>query len=387
MAAFLVFLHHFGLAFYPAYYFWDIKMVHIRGNFEIHYGQSLFSFLSNGNFCVCIFFVLSGFVLSRRYFNEHSQGILISGAQKRFLRLYIPVAFTLIVSFLLLAAGLYYNLPARVITHSEAWWGPNLNFPDCTVQFLNALLYVTMLVGDNAFDTSMWTMSIELYGSLFVFALLALTHNTRNRIVSLLVVLLYCFLMDSIFLSGFVLGISLNYVAQAKRRWQEQPGKDLSSFCSPVLLVTALILGSYPSTVIIKDTFFAHIGHSILACWKWFHMLGGFMLVLSFVLSSRLQRFMSRKLFSFLGYISFSFYLLHPLVISSLGAYTFLGMYKRIGYNHAALIEFLLCTIVSVIAAWAMTKCIDVPGTKFAKFIYDRFFQERRQPENIPLSK
>src|ERR1035437_10886835 len=90
LAALLVFFHHFSLAFYPAFFTHDPGASHLNG-LEVQYGTSVFSVFSNGNFCVCIFFVLSGFVLSRKYFQSNTFSVLLSGAQRRFVRLYIPI--------------------------------------------------------------------------------------------------------------------------------------------------------------------------------------------------------------------------------------------------------------------------------------------------------
>ncbi len=373
IAAFCVFLHHFGLAFYTAYYSLDPHAVHLPNALEIRYGQSLLSVLTNGNFCVCIFFVLSGFVLSQKYFNTQEPKELVSGAQRRFLRLYIPVAFTLIVSFVLLVAHLYYNKPASVIAHSEWWFGPYVSFPGCFGQFRDCLLYKTMLFGDNTFDTSMWTIAVELYGSLMVFAYLALTHGTRNRVAALIIMLLYCYLTNSTFMADFLLGISLNYT----RKNSHKQNKYVVMFGAPMLFLFSLFLGAYPTTDNRAGSVFEHMGHSLYDYTGWFHIIGGYLLILSFTLSIRMQKLISMRMFRFLGYISFSLYLLHPLVMGSIGSYAFLKMYKGLGYNHAVVVVFGICTIVLIAASWLMARYIDNPGTKFARYVYDRFFKAK----------
>jgi len=106
VAAFMVVIHHFLLAFYPSYYTLDKQASHIN-NLDVQFGMSLFSVLANGDFCVCIFFVLSGYVLSRKYFLTNQLDVLISGAQRRFVRLYIPVATALFLRLCLCSCILY----------------------------------------------------------------------------------------------------------------------------------------------------------------------------------------------------------------------------------------------------------------------------------------
>src|SRR5579859_5537778 len=99
VAAMMVVFHHFFLAFYPAYYFGGEPSVSHLGSLELDYWRSPLSFLTNGDFMVCIFFVLSGHVLSTSYFKTNNTEILVSSAARRFFRLYIPLAFALIIAF------------------------------------------------------------------------------------------------------------------------------------------------------------------------------------------------------------------------------------------------------------------------------------------------
>ena len=373
VAAFGVFLHHFCLAFYTAYFNFYVSSAHLPGNLELWYGKSVFSVITNGNFFVCIFFVLSGFVLSQKYFSTQSLEDIISGAQRRFFRLYIPVAFTITISCLLVITHLYYNRAASVVAHSEWWFGPFITYPDCIAAYKDCMLYRTMFFGDSTFDTTLWTMSIEFFGSLLVFAYLALTHGIRNRVAALLIMLVYCYLTDSVFICGFVLGISLNYIIVH----QGKLNKYLVMLGAPALFLFSLFLGSFPSTGDRSGTIFEHMGHSLYDYTGWFHIIGGYLLVLSFTLSIRMQKIISMRLFRFLGYISFSLYLLHPLVMSSIGSYVFLKMYKGLGYNHTVVLVFGICTAVTVAASWLMARYIDNPGTKFARYVYDRFFKAK----------
>lgn len=372
VAAFMVVIHHFLLAFYPSYYTLDKQASHIN-NLDVQFGMSLFSVLANGDFCVCIFFVLSGYVLSRKYFLTNQLDVLISGAQRRFVRLYIPVATALLLAAMLMQLHLIYNTPVSLISHSEWWFMEQWRIPHLWQRLCQCLVYKTMFYGDNSFVTSMWTISIELYGSLFVFAFLALTHNTYNRIFMLIMCMLY-FIHDR-YMIAFALGISLNYI---------EVYKDIiagpARYIAPALLLIAgLILGSYPTNEdigrAIQFTVFRRLPQVIVSGFNytWYHTAGAYLLILAFVFSPRLQHFVSLRLFRFLGYISFSIYLLHPLVLGSVSSYAFLGLYGTLGYNQAALCAFLITISVSIGAAWLMSKYIDDKGIKLAHYIYRRF--------------
>jgi peptidoglycan/LPS O-acetylase OafA/YrhL len=371
VAALLVFFHHFLLAFYSGYYSFNAGATHLHG-LDIAYGQSVFSVLSNGHFCVCVFFVLSGLVLSRKYFLTNKFEIIVSGAQRRFLRLYIPVASVIIIAYLLMQAGLFYNVAASKITHSEWWLGSLWTFPDVTQKLLYSLTVGTMFRGDATFDTSLWTMSIEFMGSLLVFAFLALTHNTRNRPACLFLVFCYFVFADDPFMAAFLFGISLNYVSATSGWWNK--------YCKAVLVIlllfTGLFLGSYPTAGDVRNTTFAYFPRWLMDHHNWFHVIGGYFLVLSFVLSPALQRVISRRPFRFLGYISFSFYLLHPLVIGSFACYLCLQLYQPLGYNAAVLVVFISTVCVCIFLSWLMTRYIDDPGIRLSKYVYNKWVKK-----------
>ena len=373
IAAFVVVIHHFLLSFYISYYTFDEGASHMQ-NWDVKFGRSIYSVVANGNFCVCIFFVLSGFVLSRKYFQTQSVEVLVSGAQRRFLRLYIPVAATIILAFIMMQAHLFYNHPVSVISRSEWWFGTQWDIHKPWLQLFQCIVYKTMFIGDGTFVTSMWTIAIEFYGSLFVFAFLALTHDTRNRITMIGLSILYCYYTSNAYLSAFVLGIALNYFEiniQAMNKF-------LLTILPVVLLALGLLLGSFPSNDNIMHTFYARTPDFIMFYFTsiWFHIVGAFFVVLSFVLSPRLQHFISLRLFRFLGYISFALYLLHPIVIGSVTSYFFLVFHNRLGYNHTVLYLFFFTIAVSIVLSWLLTKYIDSTGIKYAKYVYERYVKK-----------
>jgi peptidoglycan/LPS O-acetylase OafA/YrhL len=375
VAALSVFLHHYLMVFYSSVYSLDPAASHLH-NMEINYGQSLLSVLSGGYFPVCVFFVLSGYVLSRKYFLTNNTEVLVSSAYRRFIRLYVPVAFTMILAFLLIKFGLFYNVPASRIQHSESWLGSMWTFPEPFHRLLMCLRVSTMFQGDNAFDTTLWTMSVELTGSFLVFAFLALTHNARNKQVSLFLLFSLCAITYNRPMATFVFGISLNYVENAA----PSLGSHRAGIIATIFLVAGLLLGSFPDSGNISGTVFAHMSWVFTKAEHWVHLTGAYLLVTAFVLSCPLQRFVSLRVFRFFGYISFALYLIHPLIMGSLSCYLLLHMYPSIGYNHAALYIFLLTTAVCIPASWLMTKYIDEPGIWLSKYIYNMWFK-KKEPE------
>lgn len=372
VAALLVFFHHFLLAFYSAFVTFNIKATHLD-YLDIQFGKSIFSVLANGHFCVDIFFVLSGFVLSRKYILQPDIMVLVSAAQRRFLRLFIPVAFTLVLSWLLLVAGLYYNVPVSRIAHSEWWLGGFWNFTDPLARLWHCLVIGTMFQGDSSFDTSMWTMSAELYGSLLVFATLALTHQSRNRLFILLLLFTFFALTGRENYTTFLFGVSLNYAGKWAGKWSATARVIVSS----ALLAAGLLLGSFPAKFDVYGTVFENWPSFILAYHEWFLVLGAWFLVLAFVLSPRLQWVISLRFFRFLGFISFSLYLLHPLLLGSFSCYAFLQLSGYLDYNTSAVIVLILTLPLVLLLSWIMARYVDRGGLVWSRYVYDRWIKDK----------
>lgn len=117
IASLIVVFHHYMCAFYPAMVFGAGAAFHI-GPIEARFAASPLNVLYNGGFAVCIFFVLSGYVLTNRYFRIRQRDLVTSSAVRRYVRLMIPTLFTVIVAYLLSTANLYYNGLASNITGS-----------------------------------------------------------------------------------------------------------------------------------------------------------------------------------------------------------------------------------------------------------------------------
>ncbi len=367
-ASLLVFFQHFLLSFYSAYYTFHAGSSHLNG-LEIQFGKSVFSVFASGRFAVSVFFVLSGYVLSRKYFRTNDFNILISSAHRRFVRLYVPVAFTLILAYVLMKSHFFYNFPVGRISHSDWWLGVFWSFSDPFAKLWHCLAYGTMFMGDATFDTSMWTMSVELYGSLLVFALMAVTHNSRNRkFITLLVFIYFVFTAQPKY-GAFILGVSLNYVETGYLRLNKYFITALASF----FILFGLTIGSYPATFEFNNTLFEYVPPAIRNYSEWFITMGAFFVVLAFVISHRLQHFISLRFFRFCGYISFSFYLIHPLIIGSFSCYMFLHLYGMLSYNYTVALVFIATIILCFGVSWLMTRYVDEQGIKLSKYLYERW--------------
>jgi peptidoglycan/LPS O-acetylase OafA/YrhL len=72
----------------------------------------------NGHAAVALFFVLSGYVLSRRFFESGDHRILLKGAVKRWPRLMGPVLLVVLASYALFKVNFYQFEQAGAVSGS-----------------------------------------------------------------------------------------------------------------------------------------------------------------------------------------------------------------------------------------------------------------------------
>lgn len=366
IAAFLVFVHHFLLVFYTSTYTGVVAAGKLNG-LDTMYGLSPFSVLTNGNFWVHVFFTLSGFVLSRKYIQINDPELLVSGMHRRFLRLFIPVAASLLLVYVLMMVHAFSNVRVASITGSEWWFSHMWQFDAPFSKLLNSLFYSTMFQGDSIFNTVLWTISFELYGSLFVFAFLLFTHSVGYRPFLLLIVFIYfCYSNQSAYVS-FVSGIYLAMIEKKRTMGTTPIRQDLAL----TIFGLALLLGSYPSNGNKAGTVFEHLGHTLLDFAPWYHIVGAYLLVYVFVTRPSFQMIPGKRVFTQLGKISFSLYLLHVPIIGSVGCAAFLAVYRTASYHIGVLIAFICSALVLIPLSILFTKYVDDKAVALSKKFYE----------------
>lgn len=166
LAAIIVVFHHFALAFMP-----EFKQAVSQGPIS-----AVIGWLFNGTGAVYLFFVLSGFVLTIKYFETRNSRFLVIGMIKRLPRLWPTIAIGVFFGYIILAARLNYNESAAAITGSEwlrtfAYADPSRvaapAFGDAAAESILLLFQFNQLL----YNTNLWTMSREIYGSYLSFFL------------------------------------------------------------------------------------------------------------------------------------------------------------------------------------------------------------------------
>lgn len=146
--------------------------------------------------------------------------------------------------------------------------------------------------------------------------------------------------------SSFVLGIILAEITFRKSSIPKSSG--LTYF----VLLIGILVGSFPNNRLLDDTWYRFINWKFLPDpAHFYHTIGAFLVLLAVLYLPRIQSILTNKVLVFLGKISFSMFLVHYLVICSIGSYVYLHLLRSFSQENAFLIilpfSFLLITGVS----------------------------------------
>jgi peptidoglycan/LPS O-acetylase OafA/YrhL len=377
LACLAIFAHHFAGCFYPVLLYGSGQGG--VGPLGSALAQSPLAVLVNGNFWVCVFFVMAGFVAAWGRFGDQVPGealfrLLPRQLLHRYLRLTPPVFVVSALVLLMLRLGLMTNL--TFAQRYGLFWAANWYAEDIyTVRSLFMESFVRLcLVGSEKFVGVLWSVCYLFYGNCLA-ALLAELGKKRARLLFILCPLL------------FVLGLPLGLrwamygcfplgVLLARLVWDGRfPSRPIPG---ALLILLGLLLGAYP-TFFTPDNAYGLLNIPVLltepfAVW---HVLGAGMLVTGLCLSPGLQGLLSRRAPQWMGKISFSLYLVHMPVLFSLGTGLFL-LLDRPGLDSYPLLTALtlLGTLPAVLLLSALfRRFVELPCARAAKWLQAKVFR------------
>jgi peptidoglycan/LPS O-acetylase OafA/YrhL len=354
LAALLVVFYHFASVVYPAILTGDLALAH--GGWDAALHALPVWVLLNGEFDVSVFFVLSGYVLTRDAFVTGHAAKLRHRAAGRLVRLGLPATASTLAVFALLHAGAYQFQAAQMLSGANAVFDSNylFAFPWSVTTLLDNVFWLTWFAPADVtrmYNLVLWTMPVELWGSFIVFGAGLVLLQARLRTVALAV--LAVVLGAAVPGNGPALAIFVGgaMLASARRRLPAPLG----------FALIGLALGSYNGSRLFglppgRDTSL--------------HALGAFLLVAGVLHAPILQRLLTARWLLRLGRISFALYLIHQPIIFSLGAGLFVAL-EPSGYTRAAAVSFAAVLAVALPLAVAVERWIDRPATRLANRFAD----------------
>lgn len=367
LAAVVVACHHFACAFLPAAVFGAVATPHFEAERWIH--NSPLQLLVAGNFAVCIFFVLSGYVLSHKFFVTGDVIHLQSGAVRRYFRLAGPIMAAVALGYMVYALGLTHHLEAARLSFSDMWLAKLWPGEISLVEAIKQGVYGAVLGrGDpSSINNVLWTMKIEFLGSFLTFGTLALVGRLRHR--WWVYVVLGALFFKSYYLA-FILGWALCDLNTTQiRAW-------VSHWVLWLGLGLGLVLGSLPLAGG-EARLFGNFALPYLTADQEFvliHILGAALVMLAVTRLPWLRRGLGTKGFRVLGRLSFSLYLVHIPLLGSLACWLLFTSVPRFGYAMALAMAFVAWALACALLAWVFERLIDRTSVRGSRQIWRRYF-------------
>lgn len=303
---------------------------------------SWFAPLLASDIAVAIFFVLSGDALSSGYFAGSGVKAIDRLLVRRYLRLTIPIFMSCLLTYFIMFAGLDFHMKASVILQRQDWLGQFLIFNESIIGFLRYSLisvYISHTRG-LSYNPFLWTMSIEIVGSMLVFLLCYLWQRLKKPQWVCFGLVVWLTAIGSFF-ALFFAGILLGYF--------RQQGSFEKLLCQRghQYLSLAVVVGLIGVSI-------ATAGMHKTAALMPLMLLVAMVLVFCFYTQKHLKSFFCNEFSRFLGEISFPLYLVHFQVLISLMSWLIIQDYSIKGtIDQTAMLSFAcIAVVVSIIVAW-----------------------------------
>ncbi len=315
----------------------------------------------NGNFAVCMFFVLSGYVLSLNYFKTGAIKVLQTAFIKRYFRLVIPILVTCMIVYVLFALSVFKN---TIYPRSNETYAFGKNLFLNNLSFLEVLkmgFYKVPINGDNTYLPILWTMSVEFLGALLLFSFLLVTHTLNKKWLFYLILIFVLFLMDKNYMLLFFAGSCIAFyeplINKLIKHW----------YLKICLLLAGLYFSGIPniSNEAKQYTWYFYTNSFSNLIYVHFHVIGCILLFIFFITSQTTQKIFSLKPLVFLGKLSFSLYLLHLPILFSLGSY----LLNKYNGQFNTLLLFSACFSVTLISSYLFNRFVDTKAINYSSVI------------------
>ena len=306
-----------------------------------------------------IFFVLSGYVLAAPYYHPNNDTTrLHRRLSGRYLRLNIPIATSVLISFLVYQCHGYFNIPAATVSGSNLWLN---NFFHSGLSYITALrdmAWASLILGEGFFNPVYWSLKAEFIGSICLL-LFYIIKSKRYRAFFLSLTFILIYVLDKqtlLFLCAILLGSLLNIIPIPKK------------LCLPLFII-GLFFGAFQD----GNAFYNNFPH--LLPWhrqSFYDSIGALLITASIVHGFGARFFQSRPL-QFLGTISFPLYLLHFIVLCSFSCW----LYLLLPQNPMTLcFNLALYLLVAIGLSILFEKYIDQPAIRFSHWISSLLFKK-----------
>jgi peptidoglycan/LPS O-acetylase OafA/YrhL len=355
---------------------------HFRGGFFPAANNYIFNLFCDGSFAVMIFFVLSGYVLSNSFFSAGKSEKFYYNCCRRYIRLVVPVIFSVFFAYICLRYSLFYNKDILSLTGNE-WISGFYNFSPNFYAMLKEGFIGIFAGSAPIYNPVLWTMHTELFGSLIVYALIGVIsylrsfNKYRNRCILYTIVAGILIIYKDPATLAFIFGIFLC------DDHHSEDGFIFRDHNTPItitiLIIIGLISGSFIQTYLsMSANLSGYIGvlcnqipgfaNNSSLILEYARAAGSALIMIALLKSKRLQSFFSYSPAMFMGKISFSFYTIHLILLCSVASFIYLN-FIYLGIFYASIISLIICLPLTCILSYYITEYVDNYGIQISKSI------------------
>jgi peptidoglycan/LPS O-acetylase OafA/YrhL len=311
----------------------------------------------DGRLAIYLFFVVSGFALSIGFIETGDRKMIETLAIRRYPRLVIPILGCAIFAYVLMSTGAMHNLQVAKLLGVTNWPAQTFSFEPSALHVLQFSFYDVFFDNDQSrsYNTALWTMPIELYGSAMVFAFLYICRSRKIRWCLYPVFIIVAWKCDSPY-TAFAFGVLLceTFVALGTRRLETSRGIIYGSL---VCIALGLFLITFGRLL------YGHPG---------FLSLCGLLFVAGISLNPWLRLAFSARISRVLGKLSFPLYLVHLSVIGSLSSWLFLYLTSSGAGSDTAVIITVALSVPALLLTAAAFYPIEAFAVNFSRMLSTR---------------
>ena len=340
-----------------------------------------------GAFPVRFFFVLSGFVLSLSFFKTGRIEVLRSAAVRRIFRLGVPVAAAVALAYALFDLGLYFNRTAGVAQQqlgNQRWLHHWYQFTPSAIDAVKEAGWRAFFEYDtyHTYNNVLWTMGVEFRGSMFVFALVALTGGLRNRAMLYVLVGLVLRHWSLYQYIDFLAGVALSDWYVTRGAGQTRADRSSLAFGLFMILAGLLVGGSAPAEIETQPD-----AGGLIPPRLWL-TVAATLVVAGILRSPALQSALTIRPLVLLGKMSFSLYLVHVPILCSLSSWLYLSLTWDRGYSHEWSAAFAAGAgvIASLALAWIGAFTVEPLSIWLGKLIDSEVFRPKNEADSCALN-
>ncbi len=351
----------------------------------------------DGLMAVSLFFVLSGYVLTKSFAQTRDKPF--RNIFKRWARLQIPVFFALALAFGLFSLFGFVHHEAVILNNSQNYarqfWAISPTFESLLQEafsdslltgYQNSSLFIGF--GGDFFSSAQtlspafWSLNIEFWGSMLIILLAYL----RPYILPHFITIMLCFLFFP--MHNLILFVAGHLLACATEGEEKEP--PLSTHLTrniggSALVLFGVLISVWREDAISENVFFALNSLTYFPAQSPFHfagMVAALFIFLGVFISPWFHALFNLAPFQKLGWISFGLFLLHFPILLTVTAFLQVHLHQLLGYGAGAVISASLGLVVTFRIAATFTKWVDAPAIRLSRYIGGN--QEAAKPEEQP---